>query len=186
MTPEESLVLVTEKLESCGIPYMISGSFASSLHGVPRTTHDADIIVEIDAAGVDRLSSLLHPEFYFDATMARVAIRQRILFSAIHFDTGFKIDFIVRKNRPFSLSEFHRKMETSFQGKLCWFSTPEDTILAKLEWSSKGQSERQFNDALNIAKVQRERLDWAYLKSWVPELNVKELFDRLVKDLAEA
>jgi hypothetical protein len=42
MNPEEALGIVIDKLNEQRIPYMIVGSFASNLHGVPRTTHDAD------------------------------------------------------------------------------------------------------------------------------------------------
>jgi len=35
----------TIKLENAGIPYMISGSFGSSLHGEPRATNDIDMII---------------------------------------------------------------------------------------------------------------------------------------------
>lgn len=48
MSPEEALQLVLSKLEQCNIPYMLTGSFASNLHGVPRTTFDADLVIEVD------------------------------------------------------------------------------------------------------------------------------------------
>ena len=32
-------------LEVAQIPYMVTGSFASSFHGTPRTTQDIDLIV---------------------------------------------------------------------------------------------------------------------------------------------
>jgi hypothetical protein len=46
MNPEEALGIVIDKLNEQRIPYMIVGSFASNLHGVPRTTHDADLVIE--------------------------------------------------------------------------------------------------------------------------------------------
>ena len=51
-------------------------------------------------------------------------------------------------------------------GENRWFATAEDTILVKLEWSRMADSERQFIDALNVAKLQRNNLDGAYLKKW--------------------
>jgi hypothetical protein len=65
----------------------------------------------------------------------------------------------------------------------CWFATAEDTILAKLEWSKMGESERQFNDAANIAKVQKENLDVAYLRRWAGDLKVGDLLNRLLQEL---
>jgi hypothetical protein len=54
LTLEDALRLVLSKLDDCGIPYMITGSFASNIHGVPRATQDADIVIEADAKALDR------------------------------------------------------------------------------------------------------------------------------------
>ena len=46
MTPEEVLQFVLALLDDCGIRYLITGSFASNMQGVPRATQDADVIIE--------------------------------------------------------------------------------------------------------------------------------------------
>jgi len=47
MTPEEeSLGRVIELLERLGIPCMVTGSIATSCHGRPRATHDADVVID--------------------------------------------------------------------------------------------------------------------------------------------
>jgi hypothetical protein len=48
-----------------------------------------------------------------------------------------------------------------------------------------GQSERQFTDALGVAVVQAERLDWEYMKKWSAILELDELCQRLTKESAE-
>jgi hypothetical protein len=47
MTPEDVLALLLSKLDECGISYMIAGSFASNMHGVPRSTQDAGFLTGI-------------------------------------------------------------------------------------------------------------------------------------------
>jgi len=37
---------VRAALEDANISYMVTGSFASSVHGVPRATNDIDIVIE--------------------------------------------------------------------------------------------------------------------------------------------
>lgn len=186
MNPEEVLGSVAEKLEQCRIAYMIAGSFASNLHGMPRTTHDADVVVEIDEPRLQKLAHALGEEFYFDLETAHDAIRKNFMFSALHYKSGFKIDFIVLKPRPFSRAEFQRKFAADYFGRLCWFATAEDTILSKLEWSKMGESERQFNDAVNIAKVQGEALDLDYLHRWSKDLQIDGLLNRLLRELGMA
>jgi hypothetical protein len=139
VSPEEALQLVLDKLEGCGIDYMITGSFASSMHGVPRTTYDADIVIEIGAGSLDEFIRRLGNEFYASREAAREAVSSRSMFNVIHLESGFKIDFITRKARAFSKEEFSRREKGAFLGGSRWFTTPEDVILTKLEWSKLGE-----------------------------------------------
>ena len=107
------------------------------------------------------------------------------MFNVIHLETGFKVDFIIRKSRPFSKEEFSRREKSILLGKPRWFATPEDVVLAKLEWSKLGESERQFLDAVSVAKVQGENLDRSYLEKWAKELVIEELLQRLFKNLPD-
>ncbi len=186
MMPDEILGWVTEQLEHCSIPYMIAGSFASNMHGLPRTTQDADIIVELDVSSIDKLSQALGEDFYFDVSAAKEAIRQGMISNIIHYESGFKVDLILRKNRQFSREEFQRRQLQQLAGKNCWFATAEDTIIAKLEWSKMGKSERQFFDAVTVAKVQINNLDMDYLRRWAVDLQVEDLLNRLLDEIKGA
>ncbi len=81
---------------------MISGSFASNVHGVPRVTVDADVIVEADLRALPRFIGRLGDDFYADAEAAKDAFAGNRMFNIIHLPTGFKIDLILRKTRDFS------------------------------------------------------------------------------------
>jgi hypothetical protein len=165
MTSEDSLQFVLSKLEQHEIHYMVTGSFAGNVHGVPRTTYDADIVIEASQRSMEGFLQSFGEGFYADP------------------ETGFKVDLIVKKARPFSEEEFSRREKISFLGQPCWFATAEDVILAKLEWSKQGESEKQFVDALNIAKVPGGRLDSAYLEKWARKLGVQESMERLLQEL---
>jgi hypothetical protein len=183
MSPDEALQLVISKLESCGMAYMLTGSFASNMHGVPRTTYDADIVIEADLGSLDEFVQSLGKDFYVSQEAAREALSSRSMFNVIHLETGFKVDFIIRKSRSFSKEEFSRREKGVYLGESRWFATPEDVILAKLEWSKMGESERQFMDAVNVGKVQGEKLNRSYLEKWAKELDVQELLDRFFEEL---
>lgn len=183
MSLEQTLKLVIEYLEAAGIEYMITGSFASNLHGVPRTTQDADIIIELSNKSLERLISLTEDAFYISEEAAKDALRRRDMFNVIHFETAFKVDLIVRKQRAYAEEEFRRKQPVDFLGQKCWFASPEDTILSKLEWSKKGQSDRQYQDALGVAEIQGNDLDWDYLQKWADQLGVRELCNRLMQEV---
>ncbi|MFQ5856094.1 MAG: hypothetical protein ACE5LU_10665 [Anaerolineae bacterium] len=185
MTPEQTLKIVIEYLEAAGVDYMITGSFASNFHGVPRTTQDADVVIEVSEESLEQLLTLIEDEFYVSDEAAREALRTRDMFNIIHFETAFKVDLIIRKQRAYAEEEFKRRQSVEFLGKECWFASPEDTILAKLEWSKRGQSERQYSDALGVAQVQSDDLDWDYLQKWAERLDVGELYQRLVREVRQ-
>ena len=183
MTAEDALQLVLSLLDRNEVRYMVTGSFAGNVHGVPRTTYDADIVIESSQKSLDEFLQGLGEDFYADPVTAREAREHRSMFNVIHLETGFKIDLIVKKDRPFSRQEFSRREKIPFLGQPCWFATAEDVILAKLEWSKQSDSEKQFLDAMNIAKVQGGRLDAGYLEKWARELGVQERIERLLQEL---
>ena len=179
MTPEDALRLLLSKLDEFEIPYMITGSFASNIQGFPRATQDADVVIEVEQGGFRKISRKLSASaFYRSSEAAMDALVRQQMFNVVHLETGFKVDLIIRKSRPFSRMEFSRRQPAFYLGANRWFATAEDTILAKLEWSRMVDSERQFNDALNVAKIQRDNLDRVYLEKWATELDVMDLLER--------
>ena len=109
MTPEEVLAFLLSQLDECSIPYMITGSFASNMHGMPRSTQDADVVIDTDWESLERFLEGLGPGFYKSEEAAKEALDRHQIFNVIHLETGFKIDLIIRKSRPFSKREFLRR-----------------------------------------------------------------------------
>jgi hypothetical protein len=183
MTSEDALKVILSKLDECGIPYMITGSFASNIHGFPRATQDADVVIEVVPRTLERFLESLGPAFYLSREAAMDALNREQMFNVVHLETGFKVDLIIRKSRAFSKMEFSRRQTAFYLGENRWFATAEDTILAKLEWSKMAGSERQFSDALNVAKLQEENLDRAYLEKWARDLDIVDLLEKLFREI---
>jgi hypothetical protein len=182
MSQKDFLARLVLRLEEAGIPYMISGSLGSSLHGEPRATNDIDFIIAPTVAQVNTFIKSLSKDYYVNPEAAQDAFRNRSMFNVIDYKTGWKADLIIRKDRPFSLEEFRRRVSVNILGAQVTVISPEDAILSKLEWSKKGQSERQFRDALGVAVVQWEGLDKEYLRKWARELTVEELLETLLNN----
>jgi hypothetical protein len=175
----EPLRRVLEALAANGIPHMVAGSFASTHHGVPRATHDVDLVIDPTREALERFVESLSPEsFYVSPEAAREAFRRRGQFNVVDLATGWKIDLILRKDRPFSREEFARRVPAVVLGVKLFVASAEDTILAKLEWGRAAESERQLRDVVGVIEMQRERLDWAYLERWARELSVSALLER--------
>jgi hypothetical protein len=63
-------------------------------------------------------------------------------------------------------------------------ASPEDTILAKLEWYRMGGdvSDRQWRDILGVLKTRAGELDLDYLRKWAEELRVSDLLERALQE----
>jgi hypothetical protein len=181
MSAGELLARFVAKLDAAGIPHMVAGSFARTYHGVPRATHDIDLVIEPGATSLAKLLSLLPVDDYdVDADVARDALRRRSLFNVIDLATGWKLDLIVRKARPFSLEEFRRRQPAEMLSAHVFVATVEDSIIAKLEWSKLGDSERQLRDAAGMLAARRATLDVAYIERWISELGLEEQWHRVI------
>jgi len=183
---EDAVSRLVRRLEAIGIPYMVAGSVASSVHGLPRATNDADIVIDPSREALEvLLADLASDGYYADARTAREALRARRLFNVIDPETAFKIDLIVRKERPFSREEFARRERHDLGGLAASVATPEDTILSKLEWARKaGGSERQLADALGVLRVCGGRIDRAYVEKWASTLGVCDLWQELLRQVS--
>jgi hypothetical protein len=169
------------KLADAGVPYMVVGSFASSFHGVPRSSQDLDLVIDPNPMSLRRfLDSLPPTDYYADVDSAREALRERGQFNVIDMATAWKADLIVRKARPFSEEELRRRAEGDILGARVPVASPEDTLIAKLEWAKQGGgSELQLRDATGILAVRGEALDLAYIDHWVRGLALEELWERV-------
>jgi len=181
MSQQELLKNVLRALEDAQIDYLVTGSLASSLQGEPRSTHDIDVVVDIQVADIKKLArSFPPPDFYLDESAMRTAIEHQNMFNLIDISSGGKVDFWILTNEPFDRSRFGRRYTEHFMGIDFTVSSPEDTILAKLRWAKlSGGSEKQFTDALRVYEVQFNALDLAYLKRWVRQLALESLWERL-------
>jgi hypothetical protein len=179
LSADDFLRRLREALERTGIPYMLAGSFASSVHGMPRATQDIDLVIDPTP---EQLAALLSQfpaeEYYVSPEAAEEALAQRSQFNVIDFTSGWKVDFIIRKLREFSQLEFVRRTPLTLLGLTLHVATAEDTIIAKLEWANRSASERQLEDVAGILRRQGEQLDLPYLERWVDQLGLQAEWDR--------
>lgn len=175
---------VVHALDAVGIRYVVGGSLASSIYGIPRATQDADFVAEIRPSDVEKVAARLQGEFYADTAMMYEAIDRCTSFNLLHLETMFKADVFIRKEDAWSREQMRRgrveQLETPAGAVSIRFASAEDTVLHKLMWYKLGDevSDRQWGDILGILKVQGDRLDQAYLNQWAPVLEVADLLAR--------
>lgn len=175
MTADDVFPRLIGALENAQIPYMLTGSFASAYYGTARATQNIDVVIAPTADQLRALVRLLPPdEYYIDEGAALDAHRRRSQFNIIDLATGWKIDVIVRQERPYSLEEFGRRRDVDFAGMHLMIATAEDVAIAKLEWAKLGESQRQIEDVAGILRLRATDLDMPYIETWVCELGLQE------------
>jgi len=185
-------VLVVAKLarvfEGLEIRYVVGGSVASSLYGIPRATQDVDLVADVRLSHVDAITSALTGEFYVDADMIRDAITRRASFNVVHLATMFKADIFILQRDSWSREEMTRarveRLDIPEGTVAIHFASPEDILLHKMIWYKLGNqiSDRQWGDIIGVFKVQGEALDQDYLNRWAPLLDVQDLLLRARKE----
>ncbi len=172
----EALKTVGDRLESAGMPFMLTGSFAMAYYGKPRMTRDLDLVVALSEDDIDRVVALFSPDFYVDADDVRAAIASERMFNLMHNATGIKVDLIVRKRAEYRQVEFARRQHINLNGVRTWIVSREDLILSKLVWAQEANSELQRRD---IKSLLDESVDRKYLNGWADRLAVQELLTEI-------
>jgi hypothetical protein len=186
---EELLAVVlpiVEVLEKLNVPYLVGGSVASSLHGIPRSTNDCDMVADIKETQIGDFVSDLQDRYYLSEEAIRSAIRQQSSFNLIHLETMLKVDIFVLKNADFEQITFSRQQSVQIEKaqRAFNFYQPEDIALHKLVWYDAGgrMSEKQWLDILGIFKVQAANLDKAYIEEWGQLLGLADLVQKAFED----
>ena len=159
---------------------MLTGSLAAAYYAVPRATQDIDLVVEVPPEKLAHLTDLISSAgYYVSLAAAKEAFAQEGQFNAIDTQSGWKVDFIIRKSRAFSRSEFERRVRTAALGLDLTMVTKEDLVVAKLEWAKKGESELQIRDVRAILGSAGPEFDWDYVGQWVSELGLEKQWESL-------
>ncbi len=180
-------LLVVQKAVSCfdllGIRYLIGGSLASSLYGIPRATQDVDIVADVTIENVHALLELLQKEFYVDSDLGIEALQSKTSFNIIDKESIFKIDIFLMSHDTLSSIEMDRRKPYSIVDSNTFFlCSPEDIIAHKLYWYKLGDeiSDRQWNDALNVLKIQQDNIDFEYLEKMCSARGVLSLLKKML------
>ena len=176
-------LLVGRLLEKLRVLYLVSGSFASSLHGEPRSTNDVDVVADLDPTTADVFVDSLGQAFYADASVAIEAAQSGTSFNIVHLETAVKVDIFVAGADPFDRVRLQRRQRVAIDAPngqdTLYVDSAEDVVLRKLEWYRRGgeTSERQWRDVVAVLRVQRD-LDVAHLRTWAERLGIADLLVR--------
>lgn len=172
-TEKQLLIDCLERLERSGVEYMLTGSMASNVWGIPRTTHDIDIVIQMDPSLVTGFVEIFREGFFIQPESVRSAFQPPYQFNIIDNQSSLKVDFwMLRDDDSFESEAFRRRQQIELFDSTARIATAEDILLHKLKWNEISPSDRQLSDAAGIVVVQGESLDRPYLELWANRLGV--------------
>ena len=188
MEQPEFLRIAKQVLDRLEIPWMVVGSYATSIWGEARYTNDIDIVVDLALDSVPQLcGSFPHDEFYVSESAAREAIRFRKQFNVLHPASGNKIDFMIARSDEWGrLQLTRRRFGLAGPDFEIPIAAPEDTIISKMRYYREGGSDKHLRDSAGVLAVQREHIDRAYIDHWAEHFHVMDVWlaiQRRVKEV---
>jgi Nucleotidyl transferase of unknown function (DUF2204) len=163
---------VSERLESAGIAFMLTGSVAMNYYAQPRMTRDIDLVAALGEADVEAFVQLFEADYYLDRQAVSRAVAHCTSFNLIHNESVIKVDFIVLKTDAYRQEEFARRQPVTLGDFQTWIVSREDLILSKLYWARSSHSELQLRDVRNLLAA---GCDVEYLRHQAKRLGMDEL-----------
>ena len=170
---------IANKLKAVNVEYMLTGSVAAFIYGMPRMTHDIDVIVKIFYANKSKIIEAFKDEYLVSEDDIDFALNNNLMFNFIHKTKAAKVDFIVQKRTEYRLKEFERRRYIESEKFRGYVVSQEDLIISKVEWAKDTLSELQGRDIKFLLKTP---IDEEYLQYWLKELNLTEIFNKLTHD----
>lgn len=187
MLSTEFLADLVRRLESLDLAYALVGSIAAMSYGEPRATLDIDVVVVLDASGLDAMVPLFPPpDFYLSVEAAGAAVRSKSQFNVIHPASGMKVDFFVAGD-AIERSQIERRLRRALlPGLDAWCSPPEELVVKKLLYYQQGASDKHLRDIAGMLRISPEEIDLDRVRRLAIDNRVGELLDRVVSTVDEA
>jgi hypothetical protein len=179
VTADEAVVAVLGALDAAGVPYMIVGSLASNFHGIPRSTADADFVVDLEPGSLQRLGDALPADLTLQPQGAFETVTGTTRYVIDLVNSAFVCELFVRSDDPHDQERFMRRVCVSVLGRVACVASPEDMIVTKLRWAHEAHRTKDREDIRNILAVRGDELDWAYLRRWAAEHGTLTLLEAI-------
>lgn len=181
MNGVEATAAVIDALESLAIPYMLVGSFSSNYYGIPRSTEDADFVIELKDTPVKTIVGALGSQFKWDPQIAFETITGTTRNVVELLDGDFRVELYRLSADPHDQERFRRRRRITLAAvhRDAYLPTAEDVILTKLRWSQHGQRSKDREDVRDVIAVQGDRIDWNYVHPWCEQHGTRQILDEI-------
>jgi hypothetical protein len=178
---DNQTLTVIDALLAEEIPFLVVGSYSSNVYGVPRSTEDADLVIELGDKPLQSLSVHLPPTLHLDPQL-RFESATGTTRNVITIDgSAFTVELFRLSTDPHDQERFRRRIEREVEGRKVYIPTAEDVVITKLRWASQLARGKDIDDIRNVLALQQEKLDWEYLHHWTAQHDTRALLDDVMK-----
>jgi predicted nucleotidyltransferase len=179
VTSDTAVTAVIETLQHLHVPFMIVGSLATNFHGVPRSTRDADFVVQLTPDALREISAHLGDRFRLQPQTSFETITGTTRHVFRLAKSPFIVELFELTDDPHDVERFARRQRVQVFGQAAFVATAEDTIVTKLRWARHGHRTKDIEDVRNVIAVQQESLDWDYIRRWCTTHGTADLLDQI-------
>ncbi len=183
MTAQEATTALIDAFDSLQIPYMLVGSLSASYYGIPRSTQDADFVLQATPETIPSLVDRLGDAFQLDRQMSFETVAAPAHYILRLVDGPFVIELFLLSDDAHDQQRFARRCRRRILDRDVSIPTAEDVIITKLRWSHAGRRRKDVDDARNVIAVQGNWIDWDYVNSWCDCHETRELLDQVRQSL---
>ena len=181
MNSVEAVCALLDALAVAGFPHMVTGGLVANAHGIVRSTHDADIVVQMEGGDFAAFARALPEGLHLDPQISFETItgsrRQIVKVSG----SLFRIELFFLGVDAHHQERFERRIWKYLPDleRDAWIATAEDMIIQKVRWNR----DKDRDDARNILAVQGDALDFAYIERWCDAHGTRERLEELRRSI---
>ena len=183
MTTAEIAVAAIDALDATSVPYMLVGAFSSNFYGIPRSTDDADFVVELGSISIVDVVKQLGPRFKLDPQVRFETATGTTRHIVNVENSPFIVEFFHLSGDAHDQERFRRRCNVVLHGRSSYIPTAEDVIITKLRWSVHGRRPKDADDVRDVIAVQRDRIDWGYVCRWCEQHGTREKLEEIRKSI---
>jgi hypothetical protein len=163
-----------------GLDYMFTGALAASFYGVPRTTTDIDVVVDVS-------EKILQSKLVLALKQAGLLVDEKRIDETLR--SGYRIATFEDSKTPYSVyvifsSGKLEKRAGNILGLPTFYQTPEELILAKLRMiKATVPRERALKDRDDVKAILRfTRVDTKALKERARKNSTLSILEKIIAD----
>lgn len=178
MESSDPALAVIDALDKAGVAYMLVGSHSSNFYGIPRSTRDADFVIELGSKSIADIEAFLPPTYRLNRQVEFETLTGSLK-NIIGIDgTRYVVELFRLSGDAFHVSRFARRHQVPMHGRQVWIPTAEDVIVQKLRWGRT----KDLEDVRDVLSVQQDQLKWDYIFEWCAVHNTRDLLEEVRKN----